>query len=95
MDILLALVTANCFYDVSLLYIDNQHLFPQCHNAIFLYASGGKMDHMGHLQPKSSIESHSYLNLLSLFYLKAYLCYTEPFRKRSDGCWVSSLFLGN
>ena len=41
------------------------------------------------------IESYFYVNLCPMFYLKAYLCHTEPFRKKSDAFWVISLFLGN
>ena len=33
--------------------------------------------------------------IFSLFYLKACLRHTEPFRKKLDGLWLSSLFLGN
>ena len=39
------------------------------------------------------------LNLMlifcQVFYLKTHLCYTEPFRKKSDGSHVCSSFLGN
>ena len=41
------------------------------------------------------INTHSNLNLYPAFYLKAYLCHTAPFEKRSDGSCVASLFLGN
>ena len=50
---------------------------------------------MGLLPPDVSIESHSSFNLCSLFYLKAYLWHTKPFRKMLEGSQVFSLFLGN
>ena len=56
--------------------------------------SGGKTDHPGHLL-SFCIESHSNVNLCPVFYLKAYLRCTEPFRKKPDGSHVTSLFLGN
>ena len=91
---LLALVTAKCS-DLTLLCVDNQHLFLQHHAAIFVPLSGGKTDHPGHLPPQIHIESHSNVNLFPVFYLKAYLRCTESFRKKSDGSHVTSLFLGN
>ena len=60
---LLALVTAKCFSDLTLLCVDNQHLFLQCNAAIFIPLSGGKTDHLGHLPPQVHIESHSNVNL--------------------------------
>ena len=41
------------------------------------------------------IDSHSSVNPCPVFYLKVYLQYTEPFRKRLDGSHVTSLFWGN
>ena len=41
---LLALVNAKCYFDLTLLCIDNQHLFLQHHAAIFIPMSGGKTD---------------------------------------------------
>ena len=41
---LLALVTAKCCSDLTLLWIDNQHLFLQHHASIFIPMSGGKTD---------------------------------------------------
>ena len=41
---LLALVTAKCCSDLTLLCIDNQHLFLQCNVAIYIPMSGGKTD---------------------------------------------------
>ena len=82
---LLALVTAKHCSDLTLLCVDNQHLFLQHHAAIFVPLSGGKTDHLGHLPPQIHIESHSNVNLCPVFYLKAYLRCTESFRKKSDG----------
>ena len=89
---LLALVTAKHCSDLTLLCVDNQHLFLQHHAAIFVPLSGGKTDHLGHLTPQIRIESHSNVNLCPVFYLKAYLRHTESFRKKSDGSQVTSLF---
>ena len=82
---LLALVTAKRCSDLTLLCVDNQHLFLQHHAAIFVPLSGGKTDHPGHLPPQIRIESHSNVNLCPVFYLKAYLRRTESFRKKPDG----------
>ena len=46
---LLALVTAKCCSDLTLLCVDNRHLFLQCNAAIFIPQSGGKTDNLGHL----------------------------------------------
>ena len=92
---LLALVTAKCCSDLTLLCIDNQHLFLQCNAAIFVPMSGGKTDCLGHLPSQIGIESHSNVNLCPVFYLKAYLRHTESFRMKPDGSHVTSLFLGN
>ena len=73
----------------------NQYLFLQYNAAIFIPASGGKMDWLGHLPPQIHIESHSSLNLQPVFYLKAYVQHTEPFRKKPDRWHVTSLILGN
>ena len=89
---LLALVTAKCCSDLTLLCIDNQYLFLQHHAAIFIPLSGGKTDHLGHLPPQIHIESHTNVNLCPVFYLKAYLRCTEPFRTKPDGSCVTSLF---
>ena len=92
---LLALVTVKCCSDLTLLCIDNQHLFLQHHAAIFTPLSGGKTDYLGHLPPQIHIESHSNGNLCPVIYMKAYLRHTEPFRTKPDGLHVTSLFLGN
>ena len=41
---LIALVTAKCCSDLTLLCVDNQHLFLQHNAAIFIPMSGGKTD---------------------------------------------------
>ena len=64
---LLALVTAKHCSDLTLLCVDNQHLFLQCKTAIFVCLSGGKTDHLGHLPPQIHIESHSSVNLCPVF----------------------------
>ena len=92
---LLALVTAKCCYDLTSLCIDNQHLFLQHHAAIFIPMPGGKTDHPGHLCPQIHIESHTNVNLCTVFYLKAYLRHTEPLRKKPDGSHVTSFILVN
>ena len=89
---LLALVTAKHCSDLTLLCVDNQHLFLQHNAAIFVPLSGGKTDRPGHLPPQIRIESHSNVNLCPVFYLKAYLRHTESFRKKPDGSRVTSLF---
>ena len=92
---LLALVTAEHCSDLTFLCVDNQHLFLQHHVAMFVPLSGGKTDHPGHLPPQIPIESHSNVNLCSVFYLKAYLRCTESFRKKPDGSQLTSFFLGS
>ena len=80
--------------DLTLLCIDNQHLLLQHHAAIFISVSGGKSDQLGHLPPQIHTECHSIVNLCPLFYWKAYLWHTEPFRKKPDGDHVTSLVFG-
>ena len=92
---LLAVVTAKHCSILTLLCINNQHLFLQHHAAIFVPASGSKMGWLGHLLPDIYTESHFNVNLCPVFYVKPYLCCTVPFRKKSDGSLVSCLFLGN
>ena len=64
---LLALFTAKCCSGLTLLCIDNQHLFLQCHAAISIPVSGGKMGQLGHLPPQICIESHYSVNLCPVF----------------------------
>ena len=92
---LLALVTVKCCSHLTLLCIDNQHLFLQHHAAIFIPISGGKTYQPGHLPPQIDIESHSNVNLCPIFYFKAYWRHTELFRKKPDRLSVTFLFLGN
>ena len=92
---LLALVTAKHCSNLTLLCIDNQHLFLQHNAAIFIPVSGGKTDCLGHLPPQVHIESHSNVHPCPVFNLKAYLRHTESFRMKPDGSLVTSLFLGN
>ena len=88
----LALLLLKCCSDLTLLCIDNQHLFLQCNAAIFIPMSGGKTDCPGHLPPQICIESHSNVNLCPIFYLKAYLRHTESFRMKPDGSRVTYFF---
>ena len=92
---LLALVTAKHCSDLTLLCVDNQHIFLQCNAAIFIPMSGGKTDCLGHLPPQVCIESHSSVNLCHVLHFKAYLRHTESFRMKSDGSQVTPPFLGN
>ena len=92
---LLGLVTVKHCSDLTLLCIDNQHVFLQGNAAIFIPMSGGKTDLPGHLPPQVHIDSHCNVNLCPVYYLKAYLRHTESFRMKSDGSHVTSLFLGN
>ena len=64
---LLVHVTAKCCSDLTVLCIDNQHLFPQCHADIFIPMLGGKTDQPGHLPPQICIDSHSNANLCPVF----------------------------
>ena len=63
----LALVTAKCCSDLTLLCIDNQHLFLQHHATFFIPLSGGKTDHAGDLPPQICIESDTNVNLCPVF----------------------------
>ena len=60
---LLALVTVKHCSDLTLMCIDNQHLFLQHQAAIFIPVSGGKADQLDHLPPQICIESTSIINL--------------------------------
>ena len=90
---LLALVTAEYCSDLTLLCVDNQHLFLQCNTAIFIPMSGDKTDCLGHLPPQ--VRLNPMLIFALFFYLKAYLRHTAPFWMKPDGSCVTSLFLGN
>ena len=92
---LFALVTAKHCSDLTLLCIDNQHLFLQCNAAIFIPMSGGKTDHLGYLPIRFVLSLILMLIFAQFFDLKAYLRCTESFRMKPDGSHVTSLFLGN
>ena len=92
--ILLALVTAKHCSDLTLLCVDNKHLFLQHNDAIFIPMSGGKTDCLGDLPLQVHIESDSSVNHCPVFYLKAYLRHAESFMMKPDGSHVTSLFLG-
>ena len=79
--------------DLTLLHIDNQHLFLQ-HYDIFALECGVKMDQPDHLPYQICIESHSNRSLYLVF-LKVCLWHTEPFRKRLDALFMLFLFPGN
>ena len=64
---LLVHVTVKHFSDLTLLCIDNQHLFLEHHAAIFSPMSDGKTGHLGHLPTQIHIESHSNVNLCPVF----------------------------
>ena len=82
-----AFLMAKYCYDLALLCIDNQHLFLQCHAAIFVPVSGGETNWLGHLSPQIYIESHSSVNLWPVFYMKAYL---QPYLAfQEDVGWIS------
>ena len=91
----LTLVTAEHCSDLTLLCVDNQHLFLRCNAVIFIPMSGGKADQLGHLPPQVPFESHSSVNLCPVFYVKAYLKCTESFSMKPDGSHVTSIFFGN
>ena len=47
----LALAIAKYCSDLTLSCIDNQHLIPPHHAAVFIPVSSGMMDQLGHLPP--------------------------------------------
>ena len=53
--------------DLTLLCIDNQNLFLQCHAAIFIPMFGGKTYQLVHIPPQICIEFHSNVNLHPIF----------------------------
>ena len=89
---LLACVTAKHCSNLTLLCVDNQHLFLQHNTAIFVPLSGGKTDRLGHLPLRFVLSLTPMLIFALFFYLKAYFRCTEPFRKKPDGSQVTSLF---
>ena len=62
---LIVLVTVKYCSNVALC-IDNQH-----HGAIFVSASGGKMDQLDHLEPQINVESHFSVDFYSLILFEA------------------------
>ena len=92
---LLAVVTAKCCSNLTLLHFDNQYLFVQHYTTIFVPESGYKMDWHASYSTLTPYEYHYNVNICPLFYLKAYLWHIVPFRKKSDGCQMSCLFWGN
>ena len=64
---LLPLISAKHCSDLTLLCIDNQHLFPQHHGTIFIPLSGGKTDRPSHLLSHIHIESHTNVTLCPVF----------------------------
>ena len=77
----------------TLLHIDNWNLFLQCNAVIFIPASVGKTDQLGHLPSQIHIESNSNINLCPVLYLKlTYAVLSLLGRRQMDlGC----LFLVN
>ena len=65
---LLALVTAKHCSDLTLLCVDNQHLFLHHHAAIFVPLSGGKTDCPGHLPPQIQLSLTPML-IFALFFI--------------------------
>ena len=95
MATLIVLVMTKHCSDLMLLHIENQPFFVSTMLLfMFLYLLIRWIDG-GHLPPQIHIESHSNINVCPVFHLNADLQCTEPFRKKSDGSQVSSLFLGN
>ena len=52
---LFALCIAKHCCDLTLLCIDNEHVFLQCHDAIFVPTSSSKTDWPGHIAPQICI----------------------------------------
>ena len=90
---LLVLVTAKHCSDLTLLCIDNHHLFLKYFAAIFIPISGGKMDHWVIFLLRFTLSVIPNVNLCPVFYLKAFWGHAEPFRKKPDGSCVTSLLL--
>ena len=68
MATLLGPVTAKCFTDLTLLCIDNQHLFLQHHAAIFIPMSGGKRS-SGSSSPLRFVLSLTPMLIFILFFI--------------------------
>ena len=92
---LLALVTAKHCSDLTVLCIDNQHLFLSVMLLFsFLYLVARCIDHVIFLL-RIILSVIPLLIFVLFLYLKAYLSLTGPFRKKPDGSHVTSLFLDN
>ena len=95
MSIILApVITKFCSY-LTLLHTENQQFFFSIMQLFLFLILGDKIDQLGHLPPEICFDSHSNVNFCPIFYLKGYLHHTKPFRKTSDGPYVSSPFLGD
>ena len=64
---LFTLFTVKHCSDLTLLHVNNQHLFLQHHAAIFVPASGNTTDWSGHLPPQIHIEFYSNVNFFLCF----------------------------
>ena len=64
--------------------IISTHFFSIIHAVL----SGGEPDLLDHLPPQIYSESWFSVNVCPVFYLKAYICCNEPFRK---GGWISGI----
>ena len=91
MATILALVTANTLFWLSLLCTDNQHLFYSIMLLFLFWHLMKRQIGLGYLPPQIHIKSHSNVNLCPIFYLKTYLCHIEPFWKKSDRSHAYSL----
>ena len=92
---LLALVIPKYCSGLTLLCIDNQHLFQQHHAAIFFPISGGKLIDQAIFLLRFTLSLIPMLIFALFFYLKAYLRCTESFRKKPNGLHVTSLVLSS
>ena len=50
--------------DLTLLVVNNEHIFLQQHSSICIQVSSVRMDQLGHFPPHIHIESHSNAKLL-------------------------------
>ena len=70
--------------DLTLLCIDNQHLFLLNHAAIFVPASGVKRDLLNHLPPQAHFEDHSNVNLMPCILIEGLFMVYSAFFQRSQ-----------
>ena len=93
---LLVLVTVKHCSDLTLLGIDNQHLFFSSIMLPFSFPCLVARQIIQVIFPlRFALSLIPMLIFALFFYLKAYLRYTESFRMKPDGSGVTSLFLGN